>query len=159
HNNKRCTIAGHSNPRGSLRMLLLLFLNMRPSVTLFLLLSMVMLMLGELTPVRGDVGTAASYGPPYLPTKCNGYDQDQFPPSNMFAAVSDALWDNGAACGRRYMLRCLSGPNRPCKDSIIRVEVVDQCTDPCPANFLLSTAAFTAVSRLNDAKINVEFAQ
>lgn len=57
------------------------------------------------------------------------------------------------------MLRCLSGPNRPCKDSIIRVEVVDQCTDPCPANFLLSTAAFTAVSRLNDAKINVEFAQ
>ncbi|URD87376.1 hypothetical protein MUK42_28138 [Musa troglodytarum] len=138
-------------------MLLLLFLNMRPSVTLFLLLSM--LMLGELTPVRADVGTAASYGPPYLPTKCNGYDQDQFPPSNMFAAVSDALWDNGAACGRSYMLRCLSGPNRPCKDSIIRVEVVDQCTDPCPANFLLSTAAFTAVSRFNDAKINVEFAQ
>ncbi|CAL9081024.1 unnamed protein product, partial [Musa textilis] len=150
-------MAGHSNPRGSIRMLLLLFLNMRPSVTLFLLLSM--LMLGELTPVRADVGTAASYGPPYLPTKCNGYDQDQFPPSNMFAAVSDALWDNGAACGRSYMLRCLSGPNRPCKDSIIRVEVVDQCTDPCPANFLLSTAAFTAVSRFNDAKINVEFAQ
>ncbi|KAJ8464712.1 hypothetical protein OPV22_027264 [Ensete ventricosum] len=130
---------------------------MRPSVTLFLLLSM--LVLGELTPVRGDVGTAASYGPPYLPTKCNGYDQDQFPPSNMFAAVSDGLWDNGAACGRSYMLRCLSGPNRPCKDSIIRVAVVDQCTDPCPASFLLSTAAFTAVSRFNDAKINVEFAQ
>ncbi|RRT73030.1 hypothetical protein B296_00017236 [Ensete ventricosum] len=56
------------------------------------------------------------------------------------------------------MLRCLSGPNRPCKDSIIRVAVVDQCTDPCPASFLLSTAAFTAVSRFNDAKINVEFA-
>ncbi|WOL11963.1 EG45-like domain containing protein [Canna indica] len=94
-------------------------------------------------------------------TECNGNNQDQFPANNMFAAVSVGLWDNGAACGRRYMMRCLSGTDRKtCKvDGSIIVEVVDRCSDPCPANFLLSTPAFAALSRVQDARINVEFTQ
>ncbi|XP_008792053.2 EG45-like domain containing protein [Phoenix dactylifera] len=109
---------------------------------------------------RCDVGTAASYGPPYTPTSCNGYGQDQFPPNNMFAAVSGGLWDNGAACGRTYRLRCLSGIDRPCKGGNIVVVVVDKCaSNPCPANLLLSREAFGAVSRFTDGKINVEYTQ
>ncbi|XP_078177192.1 EG45-like domain containing protein [Carex rostrata] len=115
----------------------------------------------EIILVRGDLATAASYGPPYIPTQCNGNSQDQFPPNNMFAAVSTALWDDGAACGRNYIVRCLSGTgNRPCKQGNIVVQVVDKCPqDPCRATLLLSKDAFNALSRSPTAKLNVEYAQ
>lgn len=79
----------------------------------------------------------------------------------MFAAVSTALWDNGAACGRNYIVRCLSGTgNRPCKQGNIVVQVVDKCPqNPCRATLLLSKDAFNALSRSPTAKLNVEYAQ
>ncbi|CAI0415030.1 unnamed protein product [Linum tenue] len=111
--------------------------------------------------VAADFGTATSYNPPYLPTRCNGGRQDQFPAGNMFVAVGEGLWDNGAACGRRYRMRCLSGANRPCKEgTMIDVKVVDYCRiSPCPATFLLSNDAFNAISHHPNAKINIEYAQ
>ena len=91
---------------------------------------------------------------------CNGNRQDQFPPGNLFVAVNEGLWDNGAACGRRYRLRCLSGKDRPCKDGTIDVRVVDFCKkSPCPSTILMSNDAFSAVSRSSNAKINVEYIQ
>ncbi|CAK7353640.1 unnamed protein product [Dovyalis caffra] len=118
------------------------------------------LLSNEIGFALGDIGTAASYAPPYLPTKCHGNRQDQFPPGNLFVSVSEGLWDNGAACGRRYRLRCLSGDNRPCKDGTIDVRVVDLCRkSPCPSTILLSTDAFSAVSRSRSARINVEYIQ
>jgi len=93
-------------------------------------------------------------------TKCNGNRQDQFPPGNLFVSVSEGLWDNGAACGRRYRLRCLSGNNKPCKDGTIDVRVVDFCRkSPCPSTILLSNDAFSSVSYSPSAKINVEYIQ
>ncbi|KAL1552282.1 EG45-like domain containing protein 2 [Salvia divinorum] len=110
--------------------------------------------------VFGDIGTASSYNPPYTPTRCNGNRADQFPSDNLFVQVSEGLWDNGAACGRRYRLRCLSGSNRPCKAGTVDVRVVDFCTRrPCPSTIVMSTDAFTAVSKSPDAKINIEFSQ
>ncbi|KAI6680165.1 hypothetical protein NL676_034046 [Syzygium grande] len=110
--------------------------------------------------VLGDVGTASSYDPPYTPTRCNGYRADQFPPGNLFVAVSEGLWDNGAACGRRYRLRCLSGSNRPCKDGTVDVTVVDYCPkSPCPSTILLSKNAFSTISKSVSAKINAEYIQ
>ncbi|KAL7168382.1 hypothetical protein ACSBR2_038758 [Camellia fascicularis] len=110
--------------------------------------------------VAGDIGTASSYDPPYLPTRCNGYDRGQFPQGGYFVAASDGVWDNGAACGRRYRMRCISGRKRPCKDNSIVVQVVDACrSNPCQATFILSNQAFDAISKLPDAKINVEYAQ
>ncbi|XP_022996904.1 EG45-like domain containing protein [Cucurbita maxima] len=107
---------------------------------------------------RADIGTAIAYGPPYLPTRCNGNNIDQFPPGNFFVAVNEGLWDNGAACGRRYRLRCLSGRNHPCKTDIIEVQVVNFCPkSPCPSSFLMSKEAFSAISRLSSAKLNVEY--
>ncbi|KAG6383008.1 hypothetical protein SASPL_157253 [Salvia splendens] len=131
--------------------------------------------------VSGDIGTATSYNPPYtresaifvtliwytyIPkyccaaTRCNGNRADQFPSGNLFVQVSEGLWDNGAACGRRYRLRCLSGNNRPCKGGTVDVRVVDFCTRrPCPSTIVMSTDAFAAVSKSPDAKINIEFIQ
>uniref|UniRef100_A0A6N2L1B2 Expansin-like EG45 domain-containing protein n=1 Tax=Salix viminalis TaxID=40686 RepID=A0A6N2L1B2_SALVM len=109
----------------------------------------------EIGSVLGDIGTATSYEPPYLPTKCNGNREDQFPPGNLFVSVSEGLWDNGAACGRRYRLRCLSGNNKPCKDGTVDVKVVDLCRkSPCPSTILLSSDAFSAVSSSPTSKIN-----
>ncbi|KAM7257311.1 hypothetical protein ACFE04_013052 [Oxalis oulophora] len=114
----------------------------------------------QLFLVQGDVGTASSYNPPYLPTACNGDRQDQFPPGNLFVAVNEGLWDNGAACGRRYRLRCLSGAHRPCRDGTIDVKVVDFCKKtPCPSTIVLSTDAFSAISRPHAKKINIEYTQ
>ncbi|KAL5698067.1 hypothetical protein ACHQM5_029151 [Ranunculus cassubicifolius] len=110
--------------------------------------------------ILGDIGTAVSYDPPYTPTRCSGNNPEQFPEGGMFVAASNGLWDNGAACGRRYRMRCISGPNRPCKGNTIVVEVVDVCkTNPCPATLQLSNRAFDAISNNLDARINVEYAQ
>ncbi|XP_031104272.1 EG45-like domain containing protein isoform X2 [Ipomoea triloba] len=108
--------------------------------------------------VLGDIGTATSYNPPYSPTRCNGNRVDQFPAGNLFVAVSEGLWDNGAACGRRYRLSCLSGNNRPCKGDAIDVRVVDFCPKrPCPSTILLSKDAFSQISHSPHAKINIEY--
>ncbi|EXB96785.1 hypothetical protein L484_001893 [Morus notabilis] len=87
-------------------------------------------------------------------------DVEQFPEDGYFVAVSEGLWDNGAACGRKYQMRCISGPRRPCKGGTIVVQVVDFCkTYPCPTTLVLSNKAFNAISRSPNARINVEFAQ
>lgn len=114
----------------------------------------------EVNLVHCDIGTASSYTPPYTPTKCSGNRQDQFPPGNLFVQVSEGLWDNGAACGRRYRLRCISGNNRPCKGGVVDVKVVDFCTKrPCPSTIVMSTDAFSEISNSPTEKINVEYIQ
>ncbi|XP_058187629.1 EG45-like domain containing protein [Rhododendron vialii] len=114
----------------------------------------------DIISVSGDIGTAIAYNPPYLPTRCGGYDQEQFPEGGLFAAASDGVWDNGAACGRRYRLKCISGQRKPCKNGSIVIQVVDVCrTNPCQATLTLSNKAFDAISRDPNAKINVEYSQ
>eukprot|EP01018_Ginkgo_biloba_P035631 Gb_34546 [translate_table: standard] len=110
----------------------------------------------------GDVGTARYYSPPYVPTSCYGYNQGQFPAGNLFAAASNAIWDNKAACGRQYRIRCLSGTNprdrRPCRGRSILVKVVDHCASTqCHATFHLSREAFAAITHSKGAKINIEY--
>ncbi|KAJ8644519.1 hypothetical protein MRB53_006267 [Persea americana] len=106
-------------------------------------------LLAHVRLVMGDVAT-----------KCQGSNRVQFPGDGLFVAASDGIWDNGAACGRKYRLRCLSGLKRPCKEDTITVEVVDVCRlDPCPATMVLSNKAFDAISKIPYAKINVEYAQ
>ncbi|XP_049352709.1 EG45-like domain containing protein [Solanum verrucosum] len=120
----------------------------------------VLISLFYISLVLGDIGTATSYNSPYTPTKCGGNRSDQFPSGNLFVAVSEGLWDNGAACGRRYRLRCLSGNNRPCKEGTIDVRVVDYCTKrPCPSTIALSSDAFAQISISHNAKINIEYVQ
>lgn len=108
--------------------------------------------------VMADIGTASSYSPPYTPTRCGGNRRDQFPEGNLFVAVSEGLWDNGAACGRRYRLRCISGSNNPCRGGTVDVRVVDFCRrSPCPATILMSNDAFATISSSPRTRVNIEY--
>ncbi|KAM1110693.1 hypothetical protein TB2_009757 [Malus domestica] len=112
-------------------------------------------------PVSADLGTATSYGPPYIPTRCFGRRPDQFPPQYFFVAVSEGLWDGDSACGRVYKIKCLSGLNMPCKvGETVEVMVVDFCRkSPCPSTIAMSTYAFAAISHNSSAPINIEYLQ
>ncbi|KAJ6958153.1 hypothetical protein NC653_039951 [Populus alba x Populus x berolinensis] len=50
-------------------------------------------------------GIAVFYKLPYTPSKCNGNSNDRV----IIAGVSDALWNGGAACGRKYRVLCVRG--------------------------------------------------
>ncbi|XP_034683438.1 EG45-like domain containing protein isoform X1 [Vitis riparia] len=114
-----------------------------------------------------DVGVAAQYRPPYLPTACSGNDPSPFPSSNLFAAAGEGAWDNGAACGRQYRVRCISAPTPgTCKaDQTIVVKIVDRAQTSVSrpsrdgAALVLSTTAFGAIANPSAAWVNVEFAQ
>ncbi|KAJ6434970.1 hypothetical protein OIU84_000254 [Salix udensis] len=116
---------------------------------------------------HGDVGTSAHYRPPYLPTACYGNSPSQFPSSNMFAAAGEGIWDNGAACGRQYLVRCISAAvPRTCRpDQIIQVRIVDraQTSRSRPssngATVVLSSTAFGSIADPSARLINVEFQQ
>ncbi|KAJ6746247.1 EG45-LIKE DOMAIN CONTAINING PROTEIN 1-RELATED [Salix koriyanagi] len=50
-------------------------------------------------------GNAVYYNPPYSPSSCFGNRNK----GALVAGVSDALWNGGAACGRRYRVSCVRG--------------------------------------------------
>ncbi|CAI0543068.1 unnamed protein product [Linum tenue] len=115
-----------------------------------------------------DIGTAAWYAPPYSPTACSGSDASQFPSSSLFAAAGEGIWDNGAACGRQYKLRCLSavaaGSCKP--DETIEVKIVDygrSLVSPRSAagtTIVLSQTAFETVANWTASRsINIEIQQ
>ncbi|KAJ0962300.1 hypothetical protein J5N97_030128 [Dioscorea zingiberensis] len=113
-----------------------------------------------------DVGTAAFYGPPYLPTVCYGDDPSQFPADNIFAAAGEGIWDNGACCGRQYMLRCLSSSPESCiAGQTIQVKVVNRASilDSNPSlngtTITLSNTAFLQIANQSSDVINIEFIQ
>ncbi|XP_009374068.2 EG45-like domain containing protein [Pyrus x bretschneideri] len=116
---------------------------------------------------NGDVGTAAQYPPPYLPTACFGSDSLQFPASNLLAAAGDEIWYNGASCGRKYLVRCISteqtGTCVP--DKTIQVRIVDYAGDikTVPSvsgtTMVLSQTAFGSVANSTAKSINIEFQQ
>ncbi|KAG6537797.1 hypothetical protein ZIOFF_002895 [Zingiber officinale] len=117
-------------------------------------------------PSIADVGTAASYGPPYLPTSCFGSDERQFPANNLFAAAGDAIWDNGACCGRQYQVRCLSSATPgACTDGEVQVTVVDYAASlvstpsASGTTFVLGAAAFELIAQSSVSQINIEFTQ
>ncbi|KAK7847488.1 eg45-like domain containing protein, partial [Quercus suber] len=115
----------------------------------------------------GDVGTAGLYSPPYLPTACYGSDAFQFPSSNLFAAAGDGIWANGTACGRLYLVRCITSTSTPyaCnQNQTIQIKIVDYIGQAPSANnntMVLSTTAFGTIanSSTTSSYINIEFQQ
>ncbi|CAL0327512.1 unnamed protein product [Lupinus luteus] len=112
-----------------------------------------------------DVGTAAQYGPPFIPTKCFGGDASEFPSSNMFGAAGEGIWDNGAACGRKYKVRCLSAvvPKACVPGQNIQITIVDRAQSSISrpsserATMVLSTNAFQAIANASVSLINIEY--
>ncbi|XP_028775406.1 EG45-like domain containing protein [Neltuma alba] len=104
-------------------------------------------------------GTATFYTE-YVPSACYGY-QDQ---GTMIAAAGDSLWNNGAACGKRYRIRCTGGTNQgvaqPCRSGTVTVKIVDRCPSPgCQATIDLSRQAFAAIADPDEGKIRIEYTQ
>lgn len=81
----------------------------------------------------------------------------------MIAAASDAIWDNGAACGRRYSVTCTGPTNQgvpqPCKGTSVVVTVVDYCPAGCQGTIDLSQEAFSIIADPDAGKINIDFTQ
>ncbi|XP_044463290.1 EG45-like domain containing protein [Mangifera indica] len=111
------------------------------------------------------IGTASSYGPPYLPTACYGNDQSQFPSDGLFAAAGEGIWDNGAACGTHYRVRCLSSrESQACiaGGKVVTVKIVDNARTSvsrpsAPSTIALSKTAFTAIANSSAGSLNIEF--
>ncbi|KAF3976538.1 hypothetical protein CMV_000268 [Castanea mollissima] len=116
---------------------------------------------------HADVGTAAHYKTPYLPTACYGNDASQFPSSNLFASAGEGIWDNGAACGRQYLVRCISAaqPRTCVPDRMIQIKIVDRALSSVSrpsrngATIVLSKTAFGMIAKPSASAINIEFKQ
>ncbi|KAK3404954.1 hypothetical protein EUGRSUZ_K01244 [Eucalyptus grandis] len=115
-------------------------------------------------PCVADVGTAVQSDPPRTLTTC-GYDPSRFSPSFLFAYAGDEIWDNGAACRRKYKVRCISG-DRPhaCRPvQWISVTIVEQASgvgsrsSSNGATMMLSTTAYRAIADLSAKSIKIEF--
>ncbi|KAF8035926.1 hypothetical protein BT93_C1833 [Corymbia citriodora subsp. variegata] len=113
---------------------------------------------------RADLGTAAYYSPPYIPTACYGNDSAQFPSSNLFAAAGESIWDNGVSCGRRYQVWCTSAvASGIClRNQTVEVQIVDYAPSSSSrpssddATIVLSTTAFDVIAKFA-AAVNVEY--
>ncbi|XP_045806541.1 EG45-like domain containing protein 2 isoform X2 [Trifolium pratense] len=116
---------------------------------------------------QADVGTASHYGPPFLPTACFGGDASQFPSSNMFGSAGEGIWDNGAACGRLYEVRCISAavPRTCIPGQTIQIKIVDRAQSSVSrpsssdTSMVLSTTAFQIIANVSASLINIEFQQ
>nr|QDH43458.1 plant natriuretic peptide-like 3 [Venturia pyrina] len=106
----------------------------------------------------GPTAVAAVYPPPYLPNKCYGSRQVDIPGTQMFAAVGLALWDNGAACGRWYELRCLSaqGAGSKCIGPHIKVKIIEGKVGSRSPTFSLSQTAGRAFYT-GTGLVNIEY--
>ncbi|CAN4099876.1 unnamed protein product [Withania somnifera] len=116
---------------------------------------------------QADLGTASQYSPPYTPTACFGNDPTQFPSSNLFAAAGEGIWDNGAACGRQYLVSCINSvlPKACKKGEIIQIKIVDRArtSQSRPrkegTTMVLSNAALAAIALPNTPSLNIDFQQ
>ncbi|GMP36271.1 hypothetical protein CsSME_00008452 [Camellia sinensis var. sinensis] len=114
----------------------------------------------SLISVASAIAGTATYYNVYVPSACYGY-QDQ---GVMIAAASDALWNNGAACGKMYSVSCTGATNQgvpqPCKSGSVTVKIVDRCPSPgCQATIDLSQEAFSAIADTAAGKINIDYNQ
>ncbi|KAL4654519.1 hypothetical protein ACB092_01G385500 [Castanea dentata] len=113
----------------------------------------------SLISVASAISGTATYYTVYTPSACYGY-QDQ---GVMIAAASDALYENGAACGRMYKVRCTGPTNagvpQPCRGEVT-VKIVDRCPSPgCQATIDLSQEAFNIIADPAAGKINIDYTQ
>ena len=87
-----------------------------------------------------------------------GYDQSQFPADNMFAAVGEALWDNGGACGRQYLVTCTSAPapGACIPGEPIGVIIVGYATSEEGISFFISRTGYNAIAN-SSQQFNIDY--
>ncbi|XP_043806102.1 LOW QUALITY PROTEIN: EG45-like domain containing protein [Manihot esculenta] len=98
--------------------------------------------------------------PPYTPSKCNG-NQDNG--AMEACGKSDALWSNGAACGKSYRVSSIAGTNlapHPCKQgSSVVVKIVNYCSRGCQGEINLSRDAFAQIADPDARIVKVQYDQ
>lgn len=100
-------------------------------------------------------------------TACFGKDASEFPSNNMFGSAGEGIWDNGAACGRQYQVRCISAaaPRTCVPGQSIQIKIVDRAQSSVSrpsakdTSMVLSTTAFQAIANASASLINIEFQQ
>ncbi|XP_020414248.1 EG45-like domain containing protein [Prunus persica] len=110
--------------------------------------------------VYAEQGTVTFYTPAYVPSSCNGYQNDGV----LIAAASAPIFNNKAACGRSYRVTCTGATNQgvpqPCKGTSVVVKIVDLCPSPgCQATLDLSQEAFATIANPDAGKITIEYNQ
>ncbi|KAL2454495.1 EG45-like domain containing protein 2 [Abeliophyllum distichum] len=107
--------------------------------------------------VIAESGTATFYTPPYVPSACYG-NQNK---GTVIAAANPSLYNNGAACGRRYRVKCTGGTNNgvphPCTGREVTVTIVDLCPG-CGNNQLdLSQQVFSTIANPDAGRIRIDY--
>ncbi|KAA8535465.1 hypothetical protein F0562_030468 [Nyssa sinensis] len=102
-------------------------------------------------------GTATFYTV-YVPSACYGFEDQGV----MIAAASDPIYQNGAACGRMYRVRCTGPTNagvpQPCRGDGVTVRIVDRCPSPgCTSTLDLSQEAFSMIADPAAGRINIDY--
>ncbi|KAH7860993.1 hypothetical protein Vadar_020400 [Vaccinium darrowii] len=100
-------------------------------------------------------GIGTYYNPPYVPSACYGFQDNGV----LVAGVSDAIWDNGAACGRMYQVTCIGavgwGP-QDCTGVSVVVKIVDYCPG-CPGPINLSKDAFNVIANTAAGEVQIGY--
>ncbi|XP_057514670.1 EG45-like domain containing protein [Actinidia eriantha] len=114
---------------------------------------MVCIAVCSLFSVASTIAGTATFYNVYVPSACYGLEDQGV----MIAAASDALWDNGAACGRMYRVSCSGltneGVPEPCKEGSVTGKVMDRCPSPgCQATIDLSQETFSAIANTDARK-------
>ncbi|KAG6427816.1 hypothetical protein SASPL_112063 [Salvia splendens] len=99
-------------------------------------------------------GTATFYTQ-YVPSACYG-NQDN---GVMIAAASDALWNNGAICGKVLVVTCTEVPTTlypNCTGLSVTVKIVDHCPG-CGGTLNLSKEVFSAIANPAAGVVNIDY--
>ncbi|XP_052199861.1 EG45-like domain containing protein [Diospyros lotus] len=70
------------------------------------------------------------------------------------AAACGGLWENGAACNKKYSVTCTGGP---CKSGSVTVTILDRCSSSDTLD--LSSDAFAVIADPAAGRINIEYNQ
>ncbi|CAA2968231.1 Hypothetical predicted protein [Olea europaea subsp. europaea] len=98
-------------------------------------------------------GTATFYTT-LVPSACYGFEDR----GTMVAAANPSLYNNGAACGRRYRVRC-TGPANACTGNEVTVTIVDLCPGCGNDQLDLSQQAFSVIANPDAGRIMIDYNQ
>ncbi|GMP36262.1 hypothetical protein CsSME_00008446 [Camellia sinensis var. sinensis] len=101
-------------------------------------------------------GTATFYTN-YVPSACYGNQNNGV----MIAAASDPLWNNGAICGKMFVVACTGATNpvpHPCTRNNVTVKIVDHCPG-CGGTLDLSKEAFATIANTVAGVIKIDYQQ
>jgi hypothetical protein len=102
-------------------------------------------------------GTVSYAQGPYVPNDCG---ETYLPETNRVAYVADAIWKDGAACGKFYYLKCREGVKPSNKhacastDTTYYVMAIGHCVN-CKTDFVVSTDVYERMSKRPNAILKV----